>query len=73
MDHDTQNSVPPKFEVQKAFPQRGSLRLVEHTAFTCDRRRLEKNKSKLVAFEKDKRDATMCNGCYGLLLSALEK
>jgi transcription elongation factor Elf1 len=67
--------MPPQFKVQKAFPQRGSLRLyrlVEHTAFTCNRCHLEK-KSKLVAFEKDKWDAIMCNGCYGLLLSALQK
>jgi hypothetical protein len=67
--------MPPQFEVQKAFPQRGSLclyRLVKLTAFTCNRCRFEK-KSKLVAFEKDKWDATMCNGCYGLLISALEK
>jgi hypothetical protein len=62
----------PQFEVQKAFPQRGSLclyRLVKHTAFTCNRCRPEKI-SKLVAFEKDKWDAA---SCYGLLLSALEK
>jgi hypothetical protein len=74
MDHDTQNSIPAQLEVEKAFPQRGSLclyRLIKHTAFTCNRCDLEKT-SKLLAFAKDKWDEPVCNGCYGLLLSTLE-
>jgi hypothetical protein len=75
MDHDTQNSIPPQFEVEKGFPRRGSLclyRLVKRAAFTYNRCGLEKT-SKLLAFAKDKWDEPVCNGCYGLLLSTLEK
>jgi hypothetical protein len=75
MDHDTQNSTPPQFEVEKVFPRRGSLdlyRLVKRAAFTCNRCGLEKT-SKLLAFVQDKWDKPVCNGCYGLLLSTLEK
>ena len=63
--------MPPQFEVQKVFSQRGYLclhRLVKCATFTCNRCGLEKT-SKLVAFAKNKRDEPVCNGCYGLLLS----
>lgn len=67
--------MPPQFEVQKVFFQRGYLclyRLVKCTAFTCNRCGLEKT-SKLIAFAKNKRDEPVCNGCYGHILSVNSK
>jgi hypothetical protein len=70
-----QELIPPQFKVEKVFPQRGYLclhRLVKRATFTCNRCGLGKT-SKPVAFAKDKWDEPMCNGCYGYLLSDLEK
>jgi hypothetical protein len=46
--------MPPQFQVEKVFPQRGYLclhRLVKRAAFTCNRCGLRKT-SKLVAFRQ---------------------
>ena len=75
IDQDIQESVTSLGEVEKLFPQRGSLclhRLVKRANFICSRCSLEKT-SKLVAYAKDKSDKPLCNGCYGYLLSTSEK
>ncbi len=62
-------------EVEKLYPQRGSLglhRLVKRATFICSRCGIEKT-SKLVGYDKDERDKPLCNGCYGYLLSISEK
>lgn len=75
IDQDTQKSMTPLGEVEKVFPQRGSLclyRLVKRANFNCSRCTLEKT-SKLVAYPKDKWDEALCNGCYGYLQATSEK
>ena len=72
---DTQQSMTPLGEVEKAFPPRRSLcmnRLTRRAKFICSRCSLEKT-SKLVAYAKDKGDEPLCNGCYGNILSTSEK
>jgi len=72
---DTQQSMTPLGEVEKAFPPRRSLcmnRLAKRANFICSRCSLEKT-SKLVAYAKDKWDEPLCNGCYGNILSTSEK
>ena len=62
-------------EVEKAFPPRRSLcmnRLATRANFICSRYSLQKT-SKLVAYARDKWDEPLCNGCYGNILSTLEK
>jgi hypothetical protein len=47
MDYNTQNSMPPQFKVQKAFPERSLcayIDFVELTVLTCNRCILEKKK-----------------------------
>ena len=75
IEQDTQESMTPLGEVEKRFPQRGSLflyRFIKRATFICNRFTLEKI-SKLVAYAKDEGDKPLCNGCYGYHLSASEK
>lgn len=75
IEQDTQESVTPLGEVEKRFPQRGSLflcRFVKRATFVCNCCTLEKT-SKIVGYAKDEGDKHLCNGCYGYLLSASEK
>ena len=54
-------------------PPRGNMRqhrFAEAVAFTCRRCAISK-KSKLVATVDDDWSHTLCNGCYGLLLSKM--
>lgn len=70
MDNQTPNAMPPQFEVEKHFPQRGNVllrRLVKRSSFKCNRCILAKT-SKLIGFVNDERDEPVRNGCYGYLL-----
>ena len=60
-------------KIQKIFPFRGQYtlyRLVQPANFICSRCKDQK-KSKLVAYDKDKSEEPLCNGCYGYLVSAI--
>ena len=60
-----------RYEVIKAYPQRGPLqqyRLAASTSFLCSRCGADKT-SKLVSTVKADWDRLLCNGCYGRLLS----
>lgn len=62
-------------EVQKIFPQRGSLclhRLLDLVKFACSRCSLD-NTSKLVGCVGNTWAEPLCNGCYGSLLCTSEK
>ena len=75
VNQDTQESTTSLGEVEKIFPQRGSLclrRLVKRANFICSRCSLEKT-LKLVGYAKDEQDKPLCNDCYDYLLSTSEK
>lgn len=61
-------------EIVKVYPPRGPLnqyRLSSATAFQCFRC-TEAKKSKLVSLYRGDWEKTLCNGCYGFLLSVWE-
>ncbi|MFF8768331.1 hypothetical protein ACF07Q_27775 [Nocardiopsis dassonvillei] len=66
--------VPFRFDVIKAYPQRGPLcqyRLSAATAFECSRCGKSK-KAKLISVILDDWSRLLCNACYGRLLSLWE-
>ena len=60
-------------KIQKIFPFRGQYtlyRLVQPATFICSRCKDQK-KSKLVAYDKNKSEESLCNDCYDYLVSAI--